>query len=723
MLNAIPLPTGNGTGTPGSFAWFRSTDTVGGVGTNQHLMRFTPTDTIAYSMVLVYVEIIVTAAPIPITTVAISMTAPVAGAIPNAIATGAGSFDIGEVIWSPTHNPFLATTQYTATVTLTSNYNYTFTGLTTSTINGNTATVIDNTAGTVTLSYQFPETGQAAVTATVNGETTGYATLTAALDVISAAPGDYVVMLNADQTLAPRTLSTSGVNITFVGASVERSISLSANGSMFTISNNATLTLGNNITLVGRRFGGNGGVNNNASLIRVNADGSLIMNDGSTITGNTTNSSISGGVTVSGDNSNFIMHGGTITGNTSSTSGNLGSGGGVGVSGNGTFNMYDGIIRNNTAGGGGGGVWISAGATFNMSGTARVQTNFAGNRGGGVNVNGGTFNMSGTAIISNNQHTGTTEGGGGVCVTGGGIFNMSGASQIFGNYANRGGGVWVGITSQVNISGGLITGSDRTSSDPAANTLRIWNPPLTGAAIQNERPENVRYGTFDGSGNFTENGTISTEERTIEVVNGELIRPNGASSAMLELDLFCPCAFDSDYDIDCDCIFDVEPDRDSDVAYEPEPGDTPSVKDGNDNDLPETDEPDLDDNLEPDNDKIPDDDSVVDENQTPDDDPVVDDNPEPGGDPVVDEPLEPDGNIDSEPESEIVESVISAGSLLLPGAGIVGFYHYRKKSKNGVEDTLLLIEIHRERCEQHISNIKKTTRALSEITRSTSRWM
>jgi len=191
----------------------------------------------------------------------------------------------------------------------------------------------------------------------------------------------------------------------------------------------------------------------------------------------------------------------------------------------------------------------------------------------------------------------------------------------------------------------------------------------------------------------------------------QYLPPVSIQSAMLELDLFCLCAFDSDYDIDCECNIDVEPDSDTGEEYELEPDDTTSVEDGEDYDIPDSDEPDLGDDLESGDDPEPGDDTAPDNDQMPDDDLVVD------------EPPEPDGNLDSEPEGEIAESVISAGSLLIPGAGIVGLYHYRKKSKNRAEDTVLLIEIHRERCEQHYKNIKKPTHALSEITRSTSRWM
>jgi len=99
-----------------------------------------------------------------IDSVAISVTAPVKSATPNTTASGTGNFTIGAVSWSPTDNPFLGDKVYTATVTLTANSGYTFTGLNSATINGQTATVSNNTGVAVTLSYTFPATDTKTVT-------------------------------------------------------------------------------------------------------------------------------------------------------------------------------------------------------------------------------------------------------------------------------------------------------------------------------------------------------------------------------------------------------------------------------------------------------------------------------------------------------------------------------------------------------------------------------
>jgi hypothetical protein len=85
------------------------------------------------------------------------------GEIPNTTATGTGNFTIGSVSWNPGHNPFEGSTEYTATVSLTAEANYTFTGLSSATINGNPASITNNTGNAVTLFYTFTETSEKTV--------------------------------------------------------------------------------------------------------------------------------------------------------------------------------------------------------------------------------------------------------------------------------------------------------------------------------------------------------------------------------------------------------------------------------------------------------------------------------------------------------------------------------------------------------------------------------
>jgi len=103
--------------------------------------------------------------PSVINTAAIVVIAPVKSATPSTTADGTGNFTIGTVSWLPPGtNSFLGNTVYTALVTLTAKSGYTFTGLTSATINGQNATVSNNTGSTVTLSHIFPATNTKTVT-------------------------------------------------------------------------------------------------------------------------------------------------------------------------------------------------------------------------------------------------------------------------------------------------------------------------------------------------------------------------------------------------------------------------------------------------------------------------------------------------------------------------------------------------------------------------------
>jgi|GEM_PF-1365442 len=106
--------------------------------------------------------ITVNAAPIP--SAALTVTAPVTGAVPGTVAAGTGQFTVGAVSWTPEHSRFLGAVSYTATVTLTAHTGYTFTGLSVSSINGKTATIKSNSGAAVTLSYTFAATSAAIVT-------------------------------------------------------------------------------------------------------------------------------------------------------------------------------------------------------------------------------------------------------------------------------------------------------------------------------------------------------------------------------------------------------------------------------------------------------------------------------------------------------------------------------------------------------------------------------
>ena len=163
----------------------------------------------------------VTVNPAPITNAAITVTAPAIDVTPSASASGTGNFSIGDVSWTPNDNPFKPNTAYTATVTLTAASNYTFTGLTTATINTNNAVITNNTGSAVTLSYTFGNTAvrpaanvtldRTSVTMLVGGQTE--------LLVPTVSPGDTTnknVTWQSSNT-AVATVSSNGT-VTAVGA-------------------------------------------------------------------------------------------------------------------------------------------------------------------------------------------------------------------------------------------------------------------------------------------------------------------------------------------------------------------------------------------------------------------------------------------------------------------------------------------------------------------------
>jgi hypothetical protein len=103
----------------------------------------------------------------PITVAEISIVAPVNGGTPaTTVSSKSERFTAGTVTWSPNDDPFKPNEEYTATVTLTANSDYTFTGLNANnaTINNSIATITSNTGETLTLTHKFPKTSTKIVT-------------------------------------------------------------------------------------------------------------------------------------------------------------------------------------------------------------------------------------------------------------------------------------------------------------------------------------------------------------------------------------------------------------------------------------------------------------------------------------------------------------------------------------------------------------------------------
>jgi hypothetical protein len=272
----------------------------------------------------------------------------------------------------------------------------------------------------------------------------------------------YVIEVDSNETLVPQTLSysgKSGITIVLKGTGAIRTITLSASGNLFTVTG-VTLILDNNITLNGRS-------GNDSSLIYISANGTLIINEGSKITGNTCTSdyaTVGGGIRVEGI---FVMNGGEISNNKASSSSRYDSfGGGVYVRGTGTFTMNGGKISANSS-----------------------------TLGGGVGVDG-VFVMKGGEISGNSS----SFYGGGVSVS----------------------GWWIEVPDYgsprvtFNMSGGVIYGN--TASADLRNNARE-----SGAAlyISDKNRGIMQYGTFSGD-NFYRSGDLSTTNTTIRIVNGNL---------------------------------------------------------------------------------------------------------------------------------------------------------------------------------------------------------
>jgi hypothetical protein len=107
----------------------------------------------------------------------------------------------------------------------------------------------------------------------------------------------YILEISADENIAPRTLEYDGVNdITIIirGVGENRTVRLSANGTMFTVKPTVKLILDNNITLMGHN-------RNTGPVVHVDG-GNLWMRTGSCISGNNRDTSeIEGEIRATGN--------------------------------------------------------------------------------------------------------------------------------------------------------------------------------------------------------------------------------------------------------------------------------------------------------------------------------------------------------------------------------------------------------------------------------------
>ena len=279
---------------------------------------------------------------------------------------------------------------------------------------------------------------------------------------------------------------TATSNITISGT-----VNLCLNGQELNLNENRiTINSGGSLTLCDCSAQGDGkitgGSSTNGGAVKV--EGSFTMYSGA-ISGNGSTGDVGGGVYITGEGS-FIMEGGSITDNTAR------DGGGVYITGGGSFTMKNGTISGNTAIGNGGGVHINSGAFTMESGTISDNAS-TGNFGGGVYVySNGNFTMEGGAITGN-----TARDGGGVYIDRG-SFTVSGAPSVSGNRTNSGNttkNVYLAYSAQNRFitigEGGL---SNSTSISVSMSTADVftngWSDYMSGQDPANYfTPDNSAY--------------------------------------------------------------------------------------------------------------------------------------------------------------------------------------------------------------------------------------
>ena len=207
------------------------------------------------------------------------------------------------------------------------------------------------------------------------------------------------------------TLGGGGGTVTIDGGETD---TLNGSSSLITVGIGSTLNITTGTTIQNNRLSaGNGG--------GITVSGGTVEMTGGTIT-NCQGVNFGGGVYIT--SGIFTMSGGTIDNcfATYQTDGTWG-GGGVTVGRTGTFNMSDDAIIQNCRARIGGGVYVDGG-TFNMEGGEILRNVAEGNKdkgnwgGGGVFVTGaGSFTLTG-GTISNNNVSGSVTTGGGISLNG-----------------------------------------------------------------------------------------------------------------------------------------------------------------------------------------------------------------------------------------------------------------------------------------------------------------
>ena len=155
-------------------------------------------------------------------------------------------------------------------------------------------------------------------------------------------------------------------------------------------------------------------------VIRIGANAALTVADSS----ENDSGKISGG---SSENGGAFINMGTLNIEGGTICNNSASGNGGAVCNNGTFNMSGGVIRDNVSSSSGGAVYNNTNAVMTLSGTAKLTQNEATGTFGGAVFNYGKLTILDSAEISHNKAF------------------------------TRGGAIWTGLNSTLELYGGVIT--------------------------------------------------------------------------------------------------------------------------------------------------------------------------------------------------------------------------------------------------------------------------
>ena len=318
----------------------------------------------------------------------------------------------------------------------------------------------------------------------------GNQNLSMALSYISsnAVSGDnFIIVLGGNESIAPATLNYTNktIGITLLGYGSERIITLSSEGSMFTVNAGVTLTLDENMTLVGRSD--NYAPSLFSPLVYIAPSGNLIMNNGSKIRDNnsgSTDQNKGGGVFIYGT---FTMNGGIIKNNISACIG------GGAVFNRGTFVMNDGEISGNTSPSNTGSVHYEIGSFIMYGGIIK------GNTGAGICFST-TFTMYGGTISGNSSHGvhGISPTYSATFTMFGGIISGNGGFGLFGyNMSKK-------PYNEESLNSGIIYGSEVTGLKNNSGAIYVNLRP--SGAYANTRGRNLTAWETDCIDTTTERG-------------------------------------------------------------------------------------------------------------------------------------------------------------------------------------------------------------------------